>query len=71
MKTNKIQKYHFNFTQFGFGLYKVYYYSTISKIEYTGFISDMEIIDKTKNCEYPKAKDLRTLKNKLTKIIAL
>lgn len=68
MKAKIINKSDFTFTICGYGQYKVYYISPIRKIKYAGFIIDMEIIDLTKNCDYPKAKNLRQLKNNLTKI---
>lgn len=68
MKTKKIEKTDFCFRLINNGLYLVHYFTPIKKIEYKGIVSYMPIIDKTKNCEYPKAKDLRQLKKYLHKI---
>ena len=66
--TKKITLSDFTFRFSGYGLYIVHYFSPIKKIEYKGIITDMQIIDKTKNCDNPKAKNLRLLKKQLYKL---
>jgi hypothetical protein len=52
----------FNFTFAGYGHYKVSYTSPVTRKQWSKTISDMSIIDATKNAESPKIKDLKELK---------
>ena len=61
MKT-KITKSDFYFLFVGHGVYKVTYTSPKTNKKYARIITDMEIIDLTKNEDTPKLKDLTTLK---------
>ena len=61
MKTT-IKLSDFSFTFKGSGHYKVTYESPITGKEWSRLITDMTIIDATKNTAYPKIKDLNTLK---------
>lgn len=60
MKT-KTQLSDFNFIQSGYGHYKVLYKSCNGK-QWIAIVSDMTIIDATKNADEPKRKDLERLK---------
>jgi hypothetical protein len=57
-----ISKSDFTFLFSGHGHYKVTYTSPVTGKEWTTVIDDMSIIDKTKNEEFPKRKDLEFLK---------
>jgi hypothetical protein len=59
----KLQKSDFQFIPCGYGHYRVTYISPVTYYFWTRIISDMTIIDSTKNCENPKIKDLVHLKN--------
>lgn len=61
MKT-RISIYDFNFQVAGYGHYKVTYTSPATGKQWSTTISDMTIIDATKNAEEPKLKDLEALK---------
>lgn len=61
MKT-RISIYDFNFQVTGYGHYKVTYTSPATGKQWSTTISDMTIIDATKNAEEPKKKDLEALK---------
>ena len=52
----------FEFTFAGYGHYKVTYTSPKTSKQWSVTISDMELIDKTKNSDNPKRKDLELLK---------
>lgn len=52
----------FGFKRSGYGAYEVTYYSPITNKMFTKRVTDMTIIDETKNAEYPKVKDLDRLK---------
>jgi predicted alternative tryptophan synthase beta-subunit len=60
--TQKITKSDFIFQFAGYGHYRVSYQSPITGKKWINVIDDMTIIDKTKNEETPKIKDLETLK---------
>jgi hypothetical protein len=60
--TRKIQLSDFQFTPSGYGHYKVWYQSPITGKTWAKVISDMTIIDDTKNSDSPKRKDLEKLK---------
>tara|TARA_B110000908_G_C10092441_1_gene374663 strand:+ start:102 stop:305 length:204 start_codon:yes stop_codon:yes gene_type:complete len=62
MKYRAIKKSDFNFKFTGSGHYKVTYYSPNTKKKWSITITDMQIIDFTKNEDNPKQKDLRHLK---------
>lgn len=66
-KVKKISKVNFHFRPISKGGYVVTYYSPLKKIERIGLITDMNLIELTKNMDYPKAKNLRILKNLLHK----
>lgn len=61
MKTT-IKKSDFTFLPSGFGQYKVTYTSPVTGKKWTKVITDMELIDATKNSDSPKIKDLKALK---------
>lgn len=58
----KTQKTDFTFLPSGYGVYKVNYTSVKTGKTWSAKISDMELIDTTKNSQEPKKKDLETLK---------
>lgn len=60
MKKPEIIDFSFKFA--GYGHYKVTYTSPKTGKQWSKLITDMEIIDATKNAEYPKRKDLDLLK---------
>lgn len=60
MKKPEIIDFSFKFA--GYGHYKVTYTSPKTGKQWSKLITDMEIIDATKNKEYPKRKDLDLLK---------
>ncbi len=61
MKT-KIQLSDFNFQVSGYGHYRVTYTSPATWKQWSTTVSDMTIIDATKNADEPKRKDLEVLK---------
>lgn len=61
MKT-KTQLSNFNLIQSGYGHYKVTYTSPVTGKQWIAIVSDMTIIDATKNADEPKRKDLERLK---------
>ena len=58
----KISLSDFRFLPSGYGHYKVAYISPVTFKEWTTVTNNMSLIDKTKNCEEPKRKDLEELK---------
>lgn len=52
----------FDFTFAGYGHYKVTYTSPATGKQWSATISDMELVDATKNSDNPKRKDLEMLK---------
>lgn len=52
----------FKFEFVGYGHYKVTYISPVTGRRHSKTVSDMELIDATKNAEFPKRKDLNKLK---------
>lgn len=61
MKTTiSISDFSFRFS--GYGHYKVTYKSPVTGREWSKTVSDMPLIDATKNAEQPKIKDLDALK---------
>lgn len=58
----KLEIVDFSFKFAGYGHYKVTYTSPKTGKQWSKLITDMEIIDATKNAEYPKRKDLDLLK---------
>ena len=61
MKT-RISKSDFTFLPAGHGQYNVTYTSPKTGIKWTTLITDMELIDATKNSENPKIEDIEKLK---------
>lgn len=61
MKT-KIQLSDFNFQVSGYGHYRVTYTSPATGKQWSTTVSDMTIIDATRNADEPKRKDLEALK---------
>ena len=59
-----IKKSDFTFLTSGFGQYKVTYTSPATGKKWTKIVTDMELIDATKNSDNPKIKDLNILKNR-------
>lgn len=53
--------YDFDFTLVGYGRYKITYTNPSGR-EYTATITDMTVIDATKNSDSPKVKDLKALR---------
>ncbi len=62
MKYRPIQLSDFSFKFKGYGHYKVTYYSPNTSKSWSKVTDNMCLIDDTKNEEYPKQKDLITLK---------
>lgn len=62
MKT--IKRSYFEFRTDGYGAYKVTYRSQITGKTWTTRITDMQLIDATKNADEPKIKDLKQLKRR-------
>lgn len=61
MKTKiELQDFHFEFS--GYGHYKVTYTSPITGKKWSKIITNMMLIDATKNEENPKIKDLNQLR---------
>lgn len=60
MKKSEITDFSFKFVCYGH--YKVTYTSPKTGKQWSKLITDMGIIDATKNAEYPKRKDLDLLK---------
>lgn len=58
----KISIYHFDFKFSGWGHYKVTYTSPKTGKQWTRTTDNMQLIDCTKNEDYPKIKDLNRLK---------
>lgn len=58
----KTSIYDFRFNFAGYGHYRVTYTSPVTGKEWSCVVSDMPLIDATKNCEEPKQKDLDWLK---------
>ena len=58
----KIQITDFRFKFTGYGHYQVTYESPVTGKEWKKTISDMTLIDATKNSDNPKQKDLKWLK---------
>lgn len=63
--TRKISIHDFRFEFAGHGHYKVTYTSPATGKQWSRTISDMTIIDDTKNADEPKRKDLEELKRKV------
>lgn len=61
--TNTIKLSDFNFQFSGYGHYKVTYISPVTGNSWKTIISDMHLIDVTKNSENPKKVDLNRLKS--------
>lgn len=59
---NQITLNDFTFKFSGYGHYKITYTSPITHKQYSKTISDMPLIDATKNADNPKIKDLNMLK---------
>ena len=57
-----MEKSDFNFSYSGFGRYIVTYTSPKTNKKWSKVITDMSIIDATKNEEFPRVKDLEMLK---------
>lgn len=57
-----MEKSDFNFNYSGFGHYIVTYTSPKTNKKWSKVITDMSLIDATKNEEFPKRKDLDILK---------
>ena len=66
--TQKIRIYDFRFEFTGHGHYKVTYTSPATGKQWSKTISDMTIIDDTKNADEPKRKDLEELKRKVKEL---
>ncbi len=58
----KTQKSDFRFIPSGMGHYRVTYTSPVTGKQWSRVTNDMPLIDDTKNCEQPKARDLNYLK---------
>lgn len=57
-----ISKYDFDFQKTGHGVYEVTFTSPKTSKEWTAKITDMELVDNTKNEEFPLVKYLNELK---------
>jgi hypothetical protein len=62
---SSISIHDFRFIFNGYGHYKVTYTSPKTNKTWTKVISDMTLIDRTKNSENPLIKDLKELKTKV------
>jgi hypothetical protein len=62
MDRKKIEITDFKFRCAGYGHYQVTYRSPKTGAEFTTVTDNMPLIDKTRNSENPKQKDLTTLK---------
>jgi hypothetical protein len=63
MKTKQKTKItDFKFELAGYGAYIVYYQSPVTNKNYSKRVTDMTIIDKTKNADSPMLKDMEKLK---------
>lgn len=62
MKNQKETRSNFDFEFKGYGHYKVTYTSPVTGKKWSKTISDMEIIDKTRNEDEPTQGNLRRLK---------
>jgi len=62
MPTIKPKRSDFTFLSAGHGHYRVSYTSTVTGKTWTRVISDMELIDATKNAENPRVNRLEDLK---------
>jgi hypothetical protein len=62
MKTIEISDFEFRID--GYGAYKVTYKSPLTGKKWTTRITDMQLIDVTKNSDDPKKKDLEMLKRR-------
>ena len=60
MKT--ISVYDFSFKLIGYGVYRVCFESPVTSKKWYATITDMTLIDATKNSDNPKVKDLIALK---------
>lgn len=60
MRANDLS--NFTFVPSGYGVYKVIY-TTGRGDRWIALITDMELIDATKNAEWAKAKDIRALRD--------
>ena len=58
----------FSFLPSGHGAYKVTYQSPVTGKIWTARITDMELIDATKNADSPKQVDLDTLKRTIKRL---
>lgn len=58
-----ISKYDFDFVKAGHGIYKVTFTSPKTGKQWISRVTDMELIDDTKNEEYPLIKNLNILKS--------
>lgn len=58
MDSKRISVRDFEFRFLSYGLYRVTYTTPIRGLKYSNVISDMTIIDKTKNSDEPTQKDL-------------
>lgn len=59
---NVISLSDFSFSFAGYGHYKVTYTSPLTGKQWSRTTTDMPLIDATKNTDFPKRKDLETLK---------
>lgn len=64
----QISKYDFCFRPSGFGQYDVTYTSPATRKNWTAHVTDMELIDRTKNEDFPKRKDLEELKRTVKRL---
>lgn len=58
----------FSFEFVGYGHYKVTYQTPIRGDWWTAVISDMKLIDSTKNSDSPKVKDIKSLREIVKRI---
>lgn len=65
---NQIKITDFDFQFAGYGHYKVTYTSPVTGKAWKNTITDMTLIDATKNEDQPKKKDLISLKKSLKKV---
>ena len=68
MKTPTIKSTDFSFRYAGPGHYYVTYQSPVTFKKWIALIDDMELIDATKNADYPEARALKELRRRIKEL---
>lgn len=66
MKANDLSRFKFRFV--GSGHYKVWYITPVRGDYWVAFVTDMTLIDATKNAEHAKVADIEHLRNVVKRI---